>query len=284
MRLTERDIAIVIDVYKHRVLSSHQIEAKFFPSSKKGRHTRRSACQRRLQLLFHHGFLARIPQSIILGEGRSPIVYALDSAGADLVAAEIGVDRADLNWKPKDNGIGNLFLEHSLAINDMRVALTLLARQRGWKILNWIGDSTFKSKSFKDKVPFRMTGARVVRSYPDGYLRIRLNQEKLAHFFLEIDRGTMSNSRWQGKVEAYLNFRAAGLSEKHYNTQNFRVLTITTSQSRMVNLKRATEAATGDIFFWFSTNDNVSIWRPETLLQPVWHPATLANEAVALFS
>ena len=83
----------------------------------------------------------------------------------------------------------------------------------------------------------------------------------------------MTNSRWQAKIEAYLNFRAAGLSQDHYDTRNFRVLTITTSESRLENLKRATEDAAGDVFFWFTTDENVSIWCPELLLQPIWHVA-----------
>lgn len=274
MRLTSRDIKIVLDIYKHRLLSSQHIEAKFFPSNKQNKHTRRSACQRRLQLLFHHGFLARIPQPVILGEGRAPFVYALDSAGADLVAAQLGVDRAEIGWQPKHNEVSSLFLEHSLAINDLRVAITLLARQQDWKLLKWIDDTTFKTKAYKEKVPFWMRGARVTRAYPDGYFHLQQGQNN-AHFFLEIDRGTMSNTRWQAKVEAYLNFRAAGLSQKHYGTQNFRVLSITTSESRLKNLKRATEDAAGNVFFWFTTADNVSIWCPELLLQPIWHVATL---------
>lgn len=129
MRLTDRDVRIVIAVYRYRLLSSQQIEALFFPSTGSKPHSRRSACQRRLQLLYHHGFLERIPRPLFLGEGRSPFVYALDSRGADLVAQRKDVDRADLDWKPKDNKVGGNFVEHTLAINDVRVVVNLLAGQ-----------------------------------------------------------------------------------------------------------------------------------------------------------
>src|SRR5688500_10690348 len=78
MQLTERDKEIVLAVYEYRLLSAHQIGALFFPSAVDKPHSRRTACQRRLQLLYHHGFLDRLPQPVIMGEGRFPFVYGLD--------------------------------------------------------------------------------------------------------------------------------------------------------------------------------------------------------------
>ena len=77
------------------------IEALFLQSEKP--HGRKTSCQRRLQLLYHHGFLDRIPLPIVMGEGRYPYVYALDDQGADLVASLSEYDRADLGWKPARN-------------------------------------------------------------------------------------------------------------------------------------------------------------------------------------
>lgn len=139
------------------------------------------------------------------------------------------------------------------------------------KLLKWIDESTFRTKEYKNPVPFWMRGARKVRVIPDGYFVIEFQQaEQPDHFFLEVDRGTMSNSRWQGKVKAYVRFRAAGLSQEHYGTENFRVLTVTTSQQRLQNLKGATEAAGGKFYFWFTTQEQVDIWLPQRFLEAAW--------------
>lgn len=50
----------------------------------------------------------------------------------------------------------------------------------------------------------------------------------------------------------------------------------------MMNLKRATEQARGDHFFWFTTQEVVDIWQPETVLDRVWLVAT-KDERQALF-
>lgn len=281
MRLTTRDRNIIQAVYRMGMLSSEHIEVLFFSSSTPGERSRRSACQRRLQLLYHHQFLKRVIRPLIPGEGRAPFVYALDGAGASLIASELGVDRANLTLKGTDEHQSNLFVEHSLAINDLRVALILLCRKEGWQIAHWVTDTAFKSKEYQNKVPFHRRGARLERVYPDGYFRLSVGAGREAHYFLEVDRGTMSNARWQRKVRAYLSFRASGLSERHYGTRNFRVLTVTTGAKRLTNLKKATKAAGGGIHFWFTTAQHVNIWQPKVLLEPVWTVATKEGSEVA---
>lgn len=281
MRLTQRDKAIILAVYHYRLLSSEQIEALFFPSEQpRGCQT---SCQRRLQLLFHHQYLARVFQPIILGEGRTPYVYALDEKGADLAAATLGVDRAGIGWQPKVNQVGISFIAHTLAVNDVRVVMTLLTRQTPLKLVEWVSEADFRTAEYAQRVPIRMRGGRTIRNYPDGYMRLALpGAAQDAHSFLEVDQGTMSNNRWQDKVRAYDEFRRRGLSQHHYGTSHFRILTITTSPKRLQNLKQATEKAGGDHYFWFTTQDRVNLWQPQTLLDPIWWIAT-KDEPQALF-
>jgi hypothetical protein len=274
MQLTERDRQIILTVYEYRLLSSHQIEALFFPSTNDNTHSRRSACQRRLQLLYHHGFLDRLPQPIILGKGRAPFVYALDKIGADFVANTLGIDRAEVGWKPKHNELGPQFLDHSLVINDVRVVMQLLVEGGVFEAAEWTDEIKLKSAEMKEGVPYLMQGARAVRKYPDGYFVVSLTTGQQAHFFLEVDQGTMTNARWQEKVKAYHELRQSGRSKKHYGTRNFRVLAVTTSERRLSNLKRATEKVRGDRYFWFLTQEMVNIWKPEEILNSVWSIAT----------
>jgi hypothetical protein len=211
-------------------------------------------------------------------------VYALDEAGADLVAIHLGVDRAQVGWKPKHNQLGLQFLDHGLAINDVRLVIQQLVDQAMLVLVEWLDEFTLKSAEWREKVPQTRTKARVVRKYPDGYFTLQLPHNKQpAHFFLEIDQATMTNARWQEKVRAYSTFRQSGQSQKYYGTRNFRVLTVTTSERRLTNLKRATEQAKGDHFFWFTTQEQVTIWEPETILEAVWWVAT-KEEREGLFS
>ena len=276
MRLTARDRNIILAVYRYRLLSAHQVEALLFRSEKP--HGKRTVCQRRLQLLYHHGFLERLPSPIFLGEGRQPYVYALARRGADLLATELDRDRADIGWQPKYNQVGISFVQHTLAINDVRLVLTLLAEDGRWQLTQWLDESDFRTAEFQDKVPYRVQGARMTRIFPDGYFTLQLPHLKQeAHFFLEVDQGTMSNKLWQDKMKAYYQFRQNGLSEQLYGTRNFRLLAVVNSRQRLTNLKRATERVGGDRYYWFTTQATFDIWQPETLLTAPW--AIAAQEA-----
>ena len=274
MRLTARDTNIIKAVYSLGILTSEHIEALFFSSRNSETRSRRSACQRRLQLLFHHQFLRRLNRPLIPGEGRAPFVYALDEAGVCLVARELGVHQSELAHKGTGEGQSQLFIEHSLATNDFRVALLLLARSKNWRITNWVSDTTFKTKAYRKRVPFYSQGSRLVRVFPDGYFRLSFGVGKSAHYFLEVDRGTMSNERFKRKMEAYASFRSSGLSESSFATKNFRVLTVTTSRKRLENLKRVTAGVGDESHFWFTTEEHIDIWQPEVLLKPIWAVAS----------
>jgi hypothetical protein len=269
MRLTSRDKEIVTAVCQYRLLSSQQIEALIFPSEKL--YGKRTVCQRRLQLLFHHGYLNRLPITLVLGEGRQPIVYVLDKKGADLVATLHGIDRANLGWQPKLSQAGMPFVQHSLAINDVRLIVHRLKDMGQWQVAKWIDDNEFKTAQYKAKVPYRTHGARVTRILPDGFCRLSFpGQEHDAYFFLEVDLGTMVNSRWGDKVKAYSQFRSSGAAFKHYGTHNFRVLTIAPSESRLRNLMKTTKEVGGDHYFWFASKEELDIWRPDCFLEPIW--------------
>jgi hypothetical protein len=273
MRITERDKQIMLAMYRFRLLSAPQVEALLFPSSKP--RGKRTVCQRRLQLLYHNRYLYRLKDQRIIGEGRPPLVYALDSRGADLIANELGVDRADVVWKPSHKQFSLQFLEHMLAVNSVRLVMTTLKRRHPLVVSKWLDEAALKSAEMKGKVPFHYWGSRKIANYPDGYFCLRLTEEKKnAHFFLEVDMGTMTNRRWQGKVRSYLHFRKTGMAKAHYDTENFRVLAVTKTEPRLRNLQRATKRAEGGHHFWFATLESVDIWWPSAVLTACWTDAT----------
>ena len=110
-------------------------------------------------------------------------------------------------------------------------------------------------------------GTRKVAVIPDGYFILELG-ERRAHFFLESDRATEANKRWGEKVQAYLEYTRSGQYAARYGARSLRVLTVTTGEKRLANLKRATEQAGGREMFWFSTVEQAS--EEQVLSAPIW--------------
>ena len=105
---------------------------------------------------------------------------------------------------------------------------------------------------------------------PDAYCVIQAGDRR-AHFFVEADRGTVSGRRWKQRVRAYLAYAKGGGYSRRFRTRSLRILTITLSEKRLANLKRATEDTGGGSLFWFSTHDHL---QPEAVLsQQFWQVA-----------
>src|SRR5437763_760235 len=99
--LTPRDEEILLIVARHRFIRStgivSMIAAKYPGTSEQN-------ILRRLQLLFHAGFLQR-PRAKVdryrAGAGSCPMVYMLGNRGADLLADKYGFRRAGVDWTAK---------------------------------------------------------------------------------------------------------------------------------------------------------------------------------------
>jgi hypothetical protein len=263
MRLTERDVRVILAIYDYRVLRREQIELLFFPS--------KNTANERLQRLFHHRFLERRWLPVEFGQGTSQAIYLLAERGADVVAGQLSIDRGALNWREAHREVGSLFLEHALMINDVRIAASLAAQQRGYAMEKWVKEEALKG--MKEYVYLITDGGarRKVAVIPDAYLVLSLGDKRGAHFFLEGDRGTEANKRWAQKVRAYLAYTESGRYSEQYGTRSLRVLTVTIGTKRMANLKRTTEKAGGGQMFWFTTLEHAQ--PGEFLNEPVWEVA-----------
>ena len=267
MWLTERDRRVVEAVHVYRILRRDQVQALFFPSAR--------TAQRALARLFHHGYLQRRFLPTEYGTGQGQAIYLLDERGADLVVSQSGVDRGDLSWRRGHNQVGGLFLEHTLAVNDVRIAVSLAARGQGWRIERWIDEDQLRSREAKDYVEVKWVDSRGsarrrrMAVVADGYFL--LNFGKRAHFFLEVDQGTVPNKRWATKVRTYLAYWNSGKYERRYQTQSLRILTVTSGEGRLRNLKATTEQAGGKRIFWFTTFEKAI--SEDALTTPIWQMA-----------
>jgi hypothetical protein len=283
MRLTERDKQIILAVYRRRFLNTHQIEAVFFAPKSDGRRTRRTWAQHRLHKLFHHRYLARPRLLFEEGAGKPAKVYAICREGTAVVATMLGIDAGQVERRPEDDRVAIAHILHTVGINNLWTMVACLDRDGVLSLVDWVDDWQLAGADYRPKLPVYTKGNARTRKRPDGYFVVEHRaMPQPAHFFLEYDRGHMENARFAEKVKAYEAYRMSGDSQAHFGTRNFRVLTVTGSRKRLENLKRTTEAAGGDKHYWFTTQDQIDIWQPQRLLDPVWQAAT-TSERYALF-
>lgn len=292
-QLTVRDLALIEAVYAYRALTTPQLETLLFPGdqtrlqpqARQPRSGKTNRCRHRLKLLFHHGYLYRAERPTPLSQGRRPLVYFLDKRGRAALCDHYGLQAADIDWQPRHNRVGDLFLEHLLSTNAVRVAITVASQQQGYHLVAWQDDRTLRKQQNRDYVTISGPQGgrpRRVAVVPDGYCQLR-GPHNEAHFLLELDRRTVVGqySRWGGKdwarkVRAYIAYFSPqgdqpSIYQQRFGTDKLRVLTITTGPRRLANLKRITEQAGGRKRFWFTTLAQVT---PATVLTtPIWHKA-----------
>ena len=268
MRITDNDLRIVRLVYDLRLLSQSQLERLLGRSA--------STVQRLLRRLYDHRYLERVFLPVA-HFGSSPALYILDQQGVELLRRQ-GTE--DFSTQPS-RSLSPMFLEHTLAINDFRIAATQAVEQCGWHITTWLTEGEIKADYDRVRIPSQRGTVALV---PDGYFSICVPGRGTTHFFLELDRGTMTLQRFRDKVAAYVTYYKTGAYSKRYGAQGFRVLTVVAGASdRRVNNLADASSQVGGIGrrFWFVQSDRVT--QGSVLSNPIWRIAGIA-EPQALFT
>jgi len=275
-KLTSRDVSLLLDVYKYRYLSVSQIERLHFPS--------KWMTYRRLQALMSLKCLkAFSPPNI------PERIFYLDSEGAEIVAGELHVDVADLQWyryskTPKDY----FFIKHFLAINDFRILLTSACRISPLRLLGFIpeyvGEKTSQGnvkKYIRDSVCDIANNAVSYSHTPDAVFALE-KDGSAALFFAEIDRGTeIVSDPEKGFLKCvlfYLNYWTSGKYTRYQSDfggktfKTFRTLVITTSQARLEHMREAVtkmpfSQSNAKRFIWGTTEAKATVL---TFFDPIW--------------
>lgn len=269
LRLTDRDHDIIRLVHRHRFIRSHQIVALIGGSPQQ--------VLRRLQLLYHHGYLER-PRAQIDSYhkgGSRHIAYGVGNKGGKLS----GSPRRPTSWGEKNRAIGRMFLEHALLVSDVMATIELACRKAGIRFLHdhellpadllrplrWkvnVGNHTKLSV-----VPDRVFAIE----YPNAAAK-----PQRAYFFLEADRGTMpvqrkslTQSSFHRKLLAYEATWSQAFHKSKFGFSRFRVVTVTTSAARVQSLLNVcTELKRGRGLFLFA--DKSMFDAPDSILLSVW--------------
>lgn len=254
IQITDRDREIIRLVHRNRYLrSSHILELL-------GDDT--NHVLRRLQLLYHHGYLERPRAQLDYFNrgGSKHMIYGLGNKGATLLRKMGVLQGGVMRWGEKNRAPHRTFLEHALLVSDIMVALELACRRDGrYRLL-----AEDQLKLPKDVCPNGSTirwrvklphGPRI-GVIPDRTFALEprdpTDETSTSYFFLEADRGTMPVKRsnltqtsFFRKILAYQATWAQAIHTTQLGFQRFRVLAVTASQHRRAGIAEGCDQLRG---------------------------------------
>ncbi len=266
--LTSRDVEILKCFLRHRFLRSDHIVALSTGSKQQ--------VLRRLQRLFHHGYLERPTCQIdYYHSGSRRIAYGLDNKGAAWLKRELSLPHYKLDWKQKSQ-VGRLFLEHALFVSDIMVAVELGCRNRKNIRLLSADDLHIPNMHEPFQWQVEISHRQKIGVIPDRVFGLEFNG-KQSWYFVEADRGTMPITRgnlgqtsFQRKLLAYEATWSQNIHGARFGWQRFRVLTVTSSSQRVQGIKEACQFLKhGHGLFLFL--DAASLAKHDDILTIPWH-------------
>lgn len=278
MQLTARDRTIIQLVHRHRFLRSSHIVALIGGASQQ--------LLRRLQLLYHHGFLERPRCQIDYFHrgGSRHLVYGVGSKGAAVLNRELGLTLHPSRWSEKNRSVGRVYLDHALLVSDVMVAIELACRERDHVRLLGADELSLPGQRDGQPQPFRwrvnISGGVRLGVIPDRVFALEYTDQAgtsdRAFFFLEADRGTMPVQRrnllqtsFYRKLLAYEATWSQSIHRRRFGFHRFRVLTVTTSAERLESLVEAcSQLKSGHGLFLFA--DWAAVKSPGDIFSLIW--------------
>lgn len=275
MEMTARDAEILRMVNRHRFLRSHQI-ADLVTGS-------RQQVLRRLQKLYHHGYLERpiCQLDYYQRAGSRSIAYGLASRGAAHLRRVYDISFSRLDWTSRNRAVKRLFLEHALMVSDIMVSLEIACRKRGDVRLLIDDEIPLPDTTRKERAPFQWTvtvpGKGKIGVIPDRVfvLEFRGKNERIV-CFLEADRGTMPIERTKHdvssiarKFQGYALTWKAGIYHTRFGASRVRVLTVAMSESRCQNICAAASSVYSGQGIFLQTHITTG-FSPESFLGSIW--------------
>ncbi len=281
LQLTPRDFDILRHVARHRFLNSKQIGLLVGGS--------RQHILRRLQRLFHHGYLDRPRAQVryFSEEGSQPLVYALGNSGARVLT-----DATRKRPRYDNRNVKQLYLQHTLLVADVMLAFEQSCRAPGAPRLlleEDLAPGVSPSAAFHWAASVSQGKARKrVGIVPDRTVALEspaTGQRVL--YFIEADRATMpvtrrslNQSSLSRKLLAYEATWAQGIHRERFKCDRFRVLTVSTSPARVANLIKVCNALTrGRGLFLFT--DTVALEANGDIFTHPWRNARGEVEHIA---
>lgn len=273
MQLTERDHDIIRLVHQHRFLRSWQIASLIGSSTQQ--------LLRRLQLLYHHGYLERPRAQIDYYHhgGTRSLIYGVGNKGGAHLQRESGRALPKLSWGEKNRSVRGMFLEHAILVSDVMVAIELACREKG-NIRILTDEQILRDQSRPIQWKVKVNSTLKLGVIPDRVFALEFSnlsgERNRGYFFLEADRGTMPVKRrhlyqtsFYRKLLAYEATWSQSMHQKKFGFNRFRVLIVTTSKMRVNSMIEACSTLKrGHGLFLFA--DQTILKNPSDIFSPIW--------------
>ena len=251
---------------------------------------------RRAMDLYHHKLLDRPgKQRHGYRVGENPAtVYAITRAGYNIVKEEttLRLPRRDF---AKKTSVKPATIEHTLDTTDVVIAFMHDAKRLSLKMFDYYDLFPSFPEATHTKVnPYQLDfdksqteAEHLVSVKPDRLLAVQ-DAAARSNFTLETDRGTETvglkdplKAKYGRKLAGYWYAFTIDRHTELWGFENFRKLTVTTSDVRIDNMREASRAIVGkdtNLFLW-TTFDR--LFNSQPLTSPIWK--TTSGEMIALW-
>ncbi|MCU1580043.1 MAG: hypothetical protein JWP19_2247 [Rhodoglobus sp.] len=198
--LTERDLAVLVDVDRFRLLSTRQIQRLHFTDHATGQAATR-ATHRVLQRLESHRVLARLERRVGGPQrGSAAALWQLGPRGIEALRPD-----AIKRGKVREPTSG-LFVHHTTEVAEAAVEIIERAQTSGLDLLKLNPEQ-------HAWVQFLGQHGQAEWLRPDLYV-VAASQDYEQHTFLEVDRATEHGPQILRKCHVYARFAAVGAAER----------------------------------------------------------------------
>jgi len=265
MKLTPRDAEILRLLRRHRFLRSSHIAALLRES--------RQQLLRRLQKLYHHGYIERPPCQLdyFHRAGSRPLVHGLGNRGAAFLHRTENSAPVRLDQNARNRSATRLFLDHSLMISDVLVALEIACRTGGDVRLRHADELSHQARGDISRWSITAGDGEPTAVIPDAMFTLERTRPDgsvdSVLYCLEADRGTMPvqsanphRTSIARKFAAYETSWRAKVFTQRFGAPRVQVLTVTTSEARrdaIMECAFASRSATG--LFQFAAFSDIQL-------------------------
>lgn len=220
-RLSDRDHRILEHVARLRLLRARQIQSLLFPEEQHASGATAARCCRRvLERLTRDRLLVRLERRVGgVRAGSASFVYAISPIGNRLV------DPTCTRRRLSEPSLR--FVDHTLAVADVLVQVTVRARGGAWGLATWQSEPS----AWRDVIT--LGGTLVLR--PDLFLVLVTGEFEL-RWFVELDRATEHQPAIIRKCRLYNTYYRSG-TEQHQHKVFPRILWIAPTEKRATWLR-----------------------------------------------
>lgn len=279
IRLTDRDVAVMEALWRHRCLSGDQLRRLVFECG-------RSMVRRRLRALYDHNLIDRVRVAAVPTRDIPPFLYTLSRQGAEMLPDLLlqflpHAFDGDASYRICGlNGAGLRFVQHRFLVNEFHVSLMEAVRRLPYSVA-WRHEEELaipgRDGPRRSEVVVHPLLPKPTPFLPDGYFELKLPNGDSYAYFVEIDMATHAQRVWRERALLYSAYadRRAGLFRRRFGRENFRLAIATTpdyrQRSRRDNILNSIRRTIGpsDMFMAITFTD----MNAQRMMSSVWRQA-----------